>query len=217
MYKIIGADQKEYGPISADHLRQWIAEGRVNANTQALAEGAAQWQPLSAYAEFAEALGLEATPAVLGGGMASQYQSGQSGGAREAALQAVKGPAIGLKVTAIIGLILVALGLVMNIMSLMGHPFTFGMQQMGDPNIQKMFNQLGGGLGVVQSLIGGGIGVAILMGASKMQSLTNHQCAFTASILAMLPCLSPCCFLGLPFGIWALVVLNKPEIKSQFT
>jgi hypothetical protein len=51
----------------------------------------------------------------------------------------------------------------------------------------------------------------------KMQKLENHQLAFTASILAMIPCVSPCCFLGLPFGIWALVVLNKPEVKSQFT
>ena len=26
-----------------------------------------------------------------------------------------------------------------------------------------------------------------------------------------------CCLLGVPFGIWALVVLNKPEVKAQFT
>jgi len=27
MYKIIGADGREYGPITADQLRQWIREG----------------------------------------------------------------------------------------------------------------------------------------------------------------------------------------------
>jgi len=26
MYKIIGADQKEYGPVSADQLRQWLGQ-----------------------------------------------------------------------------------------------------------------------------------------------------------------------------------------------
>src|ERR1051325_1274431 len=62
MYKIIGADQKEYGPISADLIRVWIAEGRANANTQARLEGAANWQPLSTYPEFAMALGLSHTP-----------------------------------------------------------------------------------------------------------------------------------------------------------
>src|SRR5436309_1839611 len=60
MYKIIGADQKEYGPISADQLRQWIAEGRVNGQTQACAEGTQEWKPLAMFPEF----GFTATPAV---------------------------------------------------------------------------------------------------------------------------------------------------------
>jgi hypothetical protein len=38
----------------------------------------------------------------------------------------------------------------------------------------------------------------------------------TASILALAPCISPCCLVGLPIGIWALVVLSKPEVKSSF-
>jgi len=40
MYKIIGADGKEYGPIPAEQLREWIAEGRANAQTKVLPEGA---------------------------------------------------------------------------------------------------------------------------------------------------------------------------------
>ena len=52
MYKIIGADQKEYGPISADQIRQWIAEGRVNGQTVACAEGTQDWKPLQAFPEF---------------------------------------------------------------------------------------------------------------------------------------------------------------------
>src|ERR1044071_2194656 len=55
MYKIIGADQKEYGPVTADQLRQWIAEGRVNAQTLLQAEGQTDWRPLSSYPEFAAA------------------------------------------------------------------------------------------------------------------------------------------------------------------
>jgi len=53
MYKIIGADGKEYGPISTVQLRQWLKEGRVNSQTKVQAEGAADWQPLSALPEFA--------------------------------------------------------------------------------------------------------------------------------------------------------------------
>lgn len=52
MYKIIGADQKEYGPVSAEQLRQWLAEGRANAQTPVQAAGTAGWKPLAAYPEL---------------------------------------------------------------------------------------------------------------------------------------------------------------------
>lgn len=55
MYKILGADQKEYGPISADAVRQWITEGRITGQTSAQAEGSVEWKPLSQFAEFAPA------------------------------------------------------------------------------------------------------------------------------------------------------------------
>jgi hypothetical protein len=58
MYKIIGADRKEYGPATHDQIRNWIAEHRINAQTQVRAEGDPEWRPLSAFPEFADALGL---------------------------------------------------------------------------------------------------------------------------------------------------------------
>jgi hypothetical protein len=207
MYKIIGADKKEYGPISADQMRQWISEGRVSAQTLAQAEGQMDWRPVIAFPEFADVLGAAPGAAAPAAPVAD--------GGREAALSAVKGPAIGLLVTAILGLIAVALGLIVNVLTLVGVPI--GMHGMSDPQMQKYFNMAGGGFGIIQNIIGAVIGVLIWRGAAKMKALENHQFAFTASILAMLPCISPCCLLGLPFGIWALVVISKPEIKSQFS
>ncbi len=52
MYRIIGADGKEYGPISADVLRQWIAQGRANAQTKVRVEGTADWKLISEFPEF---------------------------------------------------------------------------------------------------------------------------------------------------------------------
>lgn len=52
MYKVIGADGKQYGPISVEVLRQWIAEGRVNSQTLAQSEGGTDWKPLGSFAEF---------------------------------------------------------------------------------------------------------------------------------------------------------------------
>jgi hypothetical protein len=62
MYKIIGADGREYGPISAEQLREWIAEGRANAQTRAMVEGTGQWKPLTEYLEFAPSLGRALPP-----------------------------------------------------------------------------------------------------------------------------------------------------------
>ena len=53
MYKIIGADGREYGPVASGQVRQWIAEGRASGQTQALAPGATEWKPLGALPEFA--------------------------------------------------------------------------------------------------------------------------------------------------------------------
>jgi len=52
-YKIIGADLKEYGPVSAEQLRQWIAEGRVDSETKLQAEGGGEWKRLADLPELA--------------------------------------------------------------------------------------------------------------------------------------------------------------------
>jgi len=49
-----------------------------------------------------------------------------------------------------------------------------------------------------------------------MMKLNNYGLCIAASIAALVPCLTPCCCLGLPAGVWALVVLCKPEVKAAF-
>ncbi len=60
MYKILGGDQKEYGPITAEQLRDWMTQQRVNAQTLVLADGATEWKPLST---FPELVALSSPPA----------------------------------------------------------------------------------------------------------------------------------------------------------
>jgi hypothetical protein len=52
MYKVIGSDQKIYGPAPVDQIRRWQAEGRVNNDTLLQAEGSAEWRTLSSLPEF---------------------------------------------------------------------------------------------------------------------------------------------------------------------
>ena len=62
MYKIIGADKKEYGPVSADQIHRWISEGRVNGQTLVQAAGDSSWKQLSTVAEFTESLRVQNEP-----------------------------------------------------------------------------------------------------------------------------------------------------------
>ena len=56
MFKIIGADREEYGPVSAEELRAWIVQGRADGRTMAQMAGSADWKPLADFPEFAAAL-----------------------------------------------------------------------------------------------------------------------------------------------------------------
>ena len=52
MYKIIGNDGKTYGPVTADKLREWITQGRVESRTSVLPEGATEWTFIGLLPEF---------------------------------------------------------------------------------------------------------------------------------------------------------------------
>jgi hypothetical protein len=49
----------------------------------------------------------------------------------------------------------------------------------------------------------------------QMRKLQSWGIGVAGSIVAMLPC-SLCCLLGLPIGIWALIVLMSDEVKRAF-
>ena len=56
MYKIVGVDGRQYGPVSAEELRRWIADKRANAQTLVQAEGSPDWKALGSFPEFASEL-----------------------------------------------------------------------------------------------------------------------------------------------------------------
>jgi TM2 domain-containing membrane protein YozV len=60
-FRIIGADGQQYGPVSGDQIRRWVAENRVRAETLVQAEGSAEWKPLSSVAEFSEVRAIPPT------------------------------------------------------------------------------------------------------------------------------------------------------------
>jgi serine/threonine protein kinase len=60
-------------------------------------------------------------------------------------------------------------------------------------------------------------GLAIVLGGWQIQRLRGYKWGIVSCVLAMLPCFTPSILLGLPVGIWTLLVLRRPEIRASFT
>ena len=54
-----------------------------------------------------------------------------------------------------------------------------------------------------------------IYGGLKMRQLHSWNLSLAGSVAAMIPC-TFCCFVSLPLGIWALVVLLNDEVKRAF-
>jgi hypothetical protein len=135
-------------------------------------------------------------------------------GTSAAAREQVSAPAILLMVTA-------GLGVVMSLVGLAQYALGSGQaysEMFADPSLApyrpllERAQSVGGFSNVIVLLLSG----LTFFGALKMKNLENFNLSMAAAIIALLPCVGPCCCLGLPVGIWSLVVLNKPEVKAAF-
>src|SRR5688572_29302837 len=137
---------------------------------------------------------------------------GPPGGANPAAAQSqVSAPAIGLIVTAIIGALYQIAMLLMNLLGTgLGAVAAAGGDSGGVGSI------MGGVVGMVWQAICLLMSGLVLFGALKMQKLQSYGLAMAGAVIAAIPCTSPCCFLGLPLGIWAIVVLMNAQVKASF-
>ena len=59
-------------------------------------------------------------------------------------------------------------------------------------------------------------GLIAVFGGTAMARGKSYATAFSASVMACVPCFSPCIVLGIPFGIWAIIALRNPETKRFF-
>jgi hypothetical protein len=124
----------------------------------------------------------------------------------------VQAPAIALILVAVIAIVLGILGLLGDLFL-----YSFGaidqLEAENDGPISE-YTQI-----IVRSIWGGILVLAacfVLYGAIQMKRMRSYGMALAAAIVAAIPMLGPCCIVGIPFGIWAIVVLSKPEVKRAF-
>ncbi len=71
---------------------------------------------------------------------------------------------------------------------------------------------IGAGLDIVHLICQG----VVLVGSVAMIRKKGFNMAYGASIVSMFPCLSSCCFIGIPLGIIAFMQLRQPNTESVF-
>jgi len=127
---------------------------------------------------------------------------------KNAAIAAVKGPAIGLMVVSAISALLLLVTIPFDVLLLVTGGF-------GPFNVEE-----GEATSIAIRTVWGiaifAASVFSFWGGLQMQKLKNYDLARNAAIVASIPCLGPCCLLGIPFGIWAIVTLGCPEVRSAF-
>jgi hypothetical protein len=135
---------------------------------------------------------------------------------RQAALQRVGAPALLIIVMMAISMVLAVLNFAGRQAGLFPPP---QIPPNADPAMRQQLETLFQALDTiavvttVSSLV---IGTLIIYAMLKMRRLESYGLSLTGTILAMLPCISPCCLLGFPLGIWALIVLLEEDVKRYF-
>jgi predicted Zn finger-like uncharacterized protein len=134
---------------------------------------------------------------------------------RAEARSAVLVPAIGLMVTGGLGIAVAVLDFVLRVLNVgimaTGGP---GAPANKDPAYRAGYQAgivLGGGVDLLALILY----VILIVGAIRMCTLQNRGLGMAACIIGIIPCW--CCILGLPFGIWGLVVLNREDVSRAFS
>lgn len=131
----------------------------------------------------------------------------------QAAKSALMAPAIILIIIAGLGILLGIIGLAL--------PNTLAelpAEVQNDPSFEKLrpMLQANRGVNIVQYVLLLLLSGTVMFGSIQMMRLRNYGLAMAAAIISIIPCVGSCCCAGIPFGIWALVVLMRPQVKAAF-
>jgi hypothetical protein len=121
-------------------------------------------------------------------------------------------PAVCLIITGVFNAMLGLLGVVSGIMQIINPSDT----PISESEAERFGYYTGQSIGLVAFLLSFVAAPMIIFGAVKMLNGTSYNWAKTASILATIPFTSCCFLIGAPIGIWAMIVLSKPEVKMFF-
>ncbi len=125
----------------------------------------------------------------------------------------LKVPAIGLRVAGIVNLLAAPVILLIPVLVEGSEGFVEGLEEgfvEGSGTLaESMF------LSVIIALCSLVSGIILVLGAARMFDLQSYGIALIAAVVAILPC-APGFPISLPFGIWALIVVLRHDVRTAF-
>lgn len=204
-YYVENGQQK--GPVTQDQLDELARQGTIKADSLVWTDGKANWLP---YSQARPGSGAAQAAAVTG----AAYSSALPGGldADAVAKQKVGGPAVGIIVCGALGLA----GVLFSLLSLLAPAPDLSQLPPGMEWVKTWTEMSRGPIAIASAGLNLAVGVLSIVAGLKMKRLTGHGLAVAAAILNIIPLTNGCCCVGLPIGIWALVVLMNSQVKSSF-
>ncbi|MFP6613827.1 MAG: hypothetical protein VB835_16065 [Pirellulales bacterium] len=135
----------------------------------------------------------------------------------EVAKQKVRRPGVALLVVGVFGLLGMGAYLVLTAfaMSVPGNPAAAG-----PPANAAEAERIGYYVGFYGAIGGmclqAAAQIIVIFGGINLIQMKGRGIAMTACIVSLIPGASACFLLGIPFGIWGLVVLNDAEVRQVF-
>jgi hypothetical protein len=147
-----------------------------------------------------------------------------------------RAPASGGKIS-VPGAMMIAVGVVNLVVAGLGLMMAFTFQNMPKEEFRKAYEQQNPAQrkqledqgwtldDLLNAYVKGGYGVAIagligtllpIAGGICMLARRARGLAIIGALVTAVPATSPCCLLGMPIGIWALVVLLQSDVKAAF-
>jgi hypothetical protein len=161
----------------------------------------------------------ESHDSVAGDDLEQPLEPSRRLGPRARARKALLGPAIGLIISAGVGLFVHLLFLAVSLVQLAQKGIPDPPPDPGRRNDESY--RLGFQFGYCCSAFGPGVvppipAIIVFVGALQMMRLRSYTFSYVTAILAMLPCLGVGCLPGLGFGIWAVITLHRDDVHSAF-
>ena len=131
---------------------------------------------------------------------------------RPATASLVAPPAICLLIAGILGIVVNAFQMAM--------PLFMKPEDMIKPDtppfMQELLKSSTGAQAVIGGLIFATVSILVVFAAIQMLRMRTWGFALAGSIIAMINIGNCCCLLGLPFGIWSIIILSRQDVKSAF-